>query len=234
MLGWLQGDADVTAADDRPKTGHQTSRLQDENARLREEIARLKAKAAKAQSAASSAKVGTAVGSSCAARKQHEGGGASPAKSRGATAAKSSRDLPAATASAPTVQTSKYAPGDVLSVTGLKKAEMNGRLAHVVAYNAERDRYSCIIEGARYLLPESRLRRTPRGSTAAQKGLPVHMTAKAKRTARIRTVRTVGPGHQTPGEQAHVVPILQPGTGVREDRHLKDPMPWREHGVSAL
>jgi hypothetical protein len=118
----------------------------------------------------------------------------------------------------------------VLSVTGLRKRpELNGRLATVVAHDAERNRYSVLVDGARVVLREGALRRTARGSSAAKKGLPSRPTSKAA-SATVRTARmsTVAPNGGT--REVHKVPLLKPGAGKKTDRHLKDPLPWREHG----
>ena len=211
-----------------------TARLRLENKELHEEIRQLKASLRLKEEAQKPSRAPISKpSSSVAAGSGSTVGVDSASTARGGT-------KPAIKAS-PSPPVPRFAPGDVLSVHGLqKRPELNGCLAQVTEVKPpidgeERCRYGCVVRGVRCLLKEGSLRRTPRGSSAAKKGLPA--TTSRRRPTTVRTVRgmsgTFVNSYSGGAARETSVPALQPGAGQREDRHLNPSMAeLLGHGVA--
>ena len=128
----------------------------------------------------------------------------------------------------------KFAPLSYCEVHSLVKlAHINGKMAHILSYDVERELYKVIVDGKRYAIKESNLKRseyTPETVTRYG-GAPVQ---KKGRLQTVRTTRGMNGTFANPyggKETVCVVPAVQQGAGRRVDRHLKDRLPW-QHGPS--
>ena len=122
----------------------------------------------------------------------------------------------------------KFANLDTVQVQGLKKPELNGKLATIISFDEEKALYRCSIDGKRYLLRPSSLIRATYSPETALRGAPVQHGKAKMQTVRTVRMSTVAPNGGS--EQLHVVPAVVRGGGTRTDRHVRDALPDAARG----
>lgn len=177
MFGW--GGADEPGSPDGKKKGQKNdpAKLQAENDALKAEIARLKSKSAPKQPTKEEAAARGIV------RKAKEA----------ATASSSSSSPPKPRDASPPGAAAAVRVGQLLMVDGLvKRPELNGRLARVVAHDPSRDTWSTVIEGEpkRFALKTANLVPPPKGAATYQPAELVQQLDKARKKKTATTSRT--------------------------------------------